>query len=123
MAVISDFSLENNDHNQGLPLVTDPLMRFVQEIDVIFQAQKNTFVSDQSIGKVNIEDLLYNRSVNERQIISNIDQEISLTEGVRDFIYTVSIRFVMADAKDVVIIDVTVSPGKKNEYKKSYIFK
>ncbi len=123
MSLAEDFSLDNNALNNGRCLASDPLAKFVQEIDIIFQAPSYSYISDQSIGKVNMDDLLFDRNINKQHIISNIEQEISLTNGADDYLYTIGIRFLRGELRDIVIIDVVISPGTKNEFKRSYIFK
>lgn len=121
--LIDDFSLENNDLNFDKLTVSDELTRFVQEIDVVFASFQHEFIADQTIGRVNLEDLLNNRNISAGQLIQNAQNDIDNNcLGAQVYKYQVKVRYARGNQRDIVIVDVEIN-GRLESYTRTFFFK
>jgi len=121
---MNDFSLEQHGITSQLTVVDNPVLQFVQEIDVIFGVEQYELIFEPDAGRNNIERLLFNRTVNRMQIRANISNEIrTKTHGVSIFDFEIEVKFLKATARDIVVIDIAIFKDSNNVlHNKRYTF-
>jgi len=121
---MKDFDLNIFSEVPEVLEVDDEVLAFAQEIWLCFNIEQHEMISDTKSGSLNIEQLLFNRSINASSLKKRIDDEIeNNTYGSSILKYEVDVNFMTGSVRDIVVIDTVIFDNQNRTFKQRFLFK
>lgn len=120
-----DFNTKTDDEltADDVPVIENELELFRQELDVLFSTSKFDVLGDQSLGH-NIEDLLWKTSFDANRIQSEISDAIRSSCFMNErFEWSVKVSLIRGTARDIAVIDVTITDTGVGTSAMQYVFR
>lgn len=108
-----DFTLSRTFSDE--PTISNNLLLVLQQIDMLFDTDKNAVLGDETFGS-NYDKYLYTVGVSNYALKTKIQSDI---EKLNLFEYTVNVEVIITEGtyRDIALIDITISGNYESEHK------